>query len=102
MTKPTDKDLIDFVIREARMLDELRFGEWLDLFTEDGHYWMPAEWGQTDEKLVGSLMYEDKLLLTVRVERLKGNPLFAHVTLTRSERSAIAALVTDLLEDVVI
>ena len=36
------------------------------------------------------------------VERLKGNPLFAHVTLTRSERSAIAALVTDLLEDVVI
>ena len=34
------------------------------------------------------------------VDRLKGNPLFAHVTLTRSERSAIAALVTDLLEDV--
>lgn len=34
------------------------------------------------------------------VEKLKGNPLFAHVTLTRSERSAIAALVTDLLEDV--
>ena len=33
------------------------------------------------------------------VEKLKGHPLFAHVTLTRSERSAIAALVTDLLED---
>ena len=33
------------------------------------------------------------------IEKLKGNPLFAHVTLTRSERSAIAALVTDLLED---
>ena len=32
------------------------------------------------------------------VEALKGHPLFAHVTLTRSERSAIAALVTEMLE----
>ncbi|WP_446721059.1 PhoH family protein [Luteococcus sp. H138] len=32
------------------------------------------------------------------VEKLKGNPLFAHVTLTRSERSPIAALVTEMLE----
>ena len=32
------------------------------------------------------------------VETLKGHPLFAHITLTRSERSAIAALVTELLE----
>ena len=35
------------------------------------------------------------------VEALKGNPLFAHVTLKRSERSPIAALVTDLLENLV-
>ena len=34
------------------------------------------------------------------IEALKGHPLFAHVTLTRSERSPIAALVTDLLEGV--
>ncbi|MGB3953986.1 MAG: PhoH family protein [Brooklawnia sp.] len=33
------------------------------------------------------------------VEKLKGNPLFAHVTLTRSERSPIAALVTEMLEE---
>ncbi|GLU46844.1 ATP-binding protein [Nocardiopsis ansamitocini] len=32
------------------------------------------------------------------VEKLKGHPLFAHVTLTRSERSPIAALVTEMLE----
>ncbi|WP_207207248.1 PhoH family protein [Xylanimonas protaetiae] len=32
------------------------------------------------------------------IEKLKGHPLFAHVTLTRSERSPIAALVTDMLE----
>jgi len=36
------------------------------------------------------------------VEKLKGHPLFAHVTLTRSERSPIAALVTEMLENVVL
>ncbi|MGZ4610657.1 MAG: PhoH family protein [Actinomycetes bacterium] len=34
------------------------------------------------------------------IEALKGHPLFAHITLTRSERSPIAALVTELLEDI--
>ena len=33
------------------------------------------------------------------VEKLKGHPLFAHVTLTRSERSPIAALVTEILDE---
>jgi PhoH-like ATPase len=34
------------------------------------------------------------------IEALRGHPLFAHITLTRSERSPIAALVTEMLEDV--
>jgi len=33
------------------------------------------------------------------IEKLKGHPLFSHVTLVRSERSPIAALVTEMLED---
>ncbi|GAA1503217.1 PhoH-like ATPase [Agromyces terreus] len=32
------------------------------------------------------------------IETLKGHPLFAHITLTRSERSAIAALVSEMLD----
>ena len=36
------------------------------------------------------------------IENLKGHPLFAHVTLTRSERSPIAALVTEMLEHMVV
>ena len=36
------------------------------------------------------------------VEQLKGHPLFAHVTLTRSERSPIAALVTEMLEELAV
>lgn len=74
---PTDADLVQFLYREARLLDEHRFEEWLDLFTEDGRYWMPLEWGQTDRKLTASLLDEDLLLLRVRVERLKGNRTFS-------------------------
>ncbi|MCW5685850.1 MAG: aromatic-ring-hydroxylating dioxygenase subunit beta [Pseudolabrys sp.] len=77
MTTPSDQQLIEFVQREARLIDQHRFEEWLELFTDDGMYWMPLEWGQTDPKLTTSLMYEDKLLLTIRVERLKGNRTFS-------------------------
>ncbi|HEX2771286.1 MAG TPA: PhoH family protein [Micromonosporaceae bacterium] len=38
--------------------------------------------------------------ITAVIEALKGHPIFAHVTLTRSERSPIAEVVTDLLEDI--
>ena len=31
----TDQDLIGFVLHEARLIDEQRFEEWLDLFAED-------------------------------------------------------------------
>ncbi len=40
--------------------------------------------------------------VTAVIEALKGHPLFAHVTLTRSERSPIAALVTEMLEDLLV
>jgi 3-phenylpropionate/cinnamic acid dioxygenase small subunit len=65
-------DVVAFVYREARLLDELRFEEWLELFAEDGRYWMPLEHGQTDRRLTASLMDEDLFLLRIRVERLKG------------------------------
>jgi 3-phenylpropionate/cinnamic acid dioxygenase small subunit len=77
MSAPSDQDLIAFVFHETRLLDQHRFEEWLDLFTDDAHYWMPLEWGQTDPRLTASLMYEDKLLLRIRVERLKGNRTFS-------------------------
>src|SRR5215471_6992596 len=73
MEVPTDRQLIDFVIHEARLIDQHRLDEWLDLFTDDGIYWMPLEWGQTDPKLTTSLMYNDKLLVTIRIERLQRN-----------------------------
>jgi 3-phenylpropionate/cinnamic acid dioxygenase small subunit len=68
----TPDDVTRFIYREARLLDEQRFDEWLELFAEDGRYWMPLEYGQTDRRLTASLMDEDLLLLRIRVERLRG------------------------------
>jgi 3-phenylpropionate/cinnamic acid dioxygenase small subunit len=68
----SNQQLVDFVYAEARLLDEQRFEDWLALFTDDAHYWMPLAPGQQDARLHTSLMYEDKLLLRVRVERLGG------------------------------
>jgi 3-phenylpropionate/cinnamic acid dioxygenase small subunit len=84
MTAPSDRELIDFVVHESSLLDRRRFDDWLDLFAEDGHYWMPLQWGQTDPKMMASLMYEDKLLLKIRVERLKGDRTFSQKPASRS------------------
>ena len=46
------------------------------------------------------LVYQGPRGVVAVIEKLKGHPLFAHVTLVRSERSPIAALVTEMLEDV--
>lgn len=62
---------VDLVYREARLIDERRFDEWYELFTEDARYWMPLTRGQPDGETHTSLFYEDKLLLKVRIERLR-------------------------------
>ena len=90
-----DEDTIrgveQFLYREARLLDDRRFREWLGLFTDDVHYWMgswsnryprsskaiamldPARY--VDEDVTGadelSLFDEDIKTLTARVARLE-------------------------------
>jgi 3-phenylpropionate/cinnamic acid dioxygenase small subunit len=74
---PSDEDLIRFVRREARLIDEKRFDDWYDLFTDDAYYWVPAAPGQADPLKHNSLAYEDKLLLKLRVERMKSPRAFS-------------------------
>jgi 3-phenylpropionate/cinnamic acid dioxygenase small subunit len=68
-----DRQLIEFVQWEARLIDEKRFDEWYDLFADDGRYWMPLTRGQPAGPEHTSLFDEDKLLLKIRIERLR-NP----------------------------
>ena len=71
MSDPTETRLIAFVVREARLLDDKRYEEWNALWTEDGIYWVPLVPGQPDGLNHTSHLYEDKLLRTLRIERLK-------------------------------
>jgi len=67
----SETEVARFIYREARLLDEKRFDEWYELFTDDAYYWVPLVPGQTDPLAHNSLAYEDKLLLKLRIERLK-------------------------------
>jgi 3-phenylpropionate/cinnamic acid dioxygenase small subunit len=69
--------LTSFVYEEARLIDEKRFEEWYELFTEDAYYWMPLTRNQPDGENYTSLFYEDKLLLRVRIERLRSPRSFS-------------------------
>jgi 3-phenylpropionate/cinnamic acid dioxygenase small subunit len=68
------KQAQDFVAHETALLDAGRFDDWLALFAEDGHYWVPLQGAaQADPLSHNSIAYEDRLLLQLRIERLK-NP----------------------------
>jgi 3-phenylpropionate/cinnamic acid dioxygenase small subunit len=70
---PAEDDLVRLVYLEARLVDERRFDEWYALYADDAFYWVPLVPGQADGENHTSLMYEDKLLLKLRIERF-GNP----------------------------
>jgi 3-phenylpropionate/cinnamic acid dioxygenase small subunit len=67
-----------FLYREAELLDARRFDEWLELFTDDAHYWMPLRLNRdrreeaSDESGPGelSMFDDDKPFLAARIRRL--------------------------------
>jgi 3-phenylpropionate/cinnamic acid dioxygenase small subunit len=77
MTAVTPQDLIDFVVRECRLLDEKRYEAWNALFTDDAFYWVPLVPDQPDAIEHTSHLYEDKLLRDLRIERLKSPRAFS-------------------------
>ncbi|MBN9428489.1 MAG: nuclear transport factor 2 family protein [Burkholderiales bacterium] len=66
------QEAIDVVLGEARLLDAGRFEEWLDLYADDGRYWVPLGGAaQADATSTQSIALEDKLMLKIRVSRLR-------------------------------
>jgi PhoH-like ATPase len=82
------------IVDEAQSLERNVLLTVLSRIGRDSRVVLTHDVGQRDNLRVGR---HDGIVAVV--ERLKGHPLFAHVTLTRSERSPIAALVTDVLEE---
>lgn len=58
------------VTQQGALLDARRWNEWMNLFTEDGLYWMPAAPEQSDWESQPSIFAEDRLLMEVRASRL--------------------------------
>jgi 3-phenylpropionate/cinnamic acid dioxygenase small subunit len=68
----TRSDAEEFLYREARLLDERRFDEWLALFTEDARYWIPQH-EDDDPGVKTPILYDDYPTLKTRIWRLR-NP----------------------------
>ena len=64
-------EIEEFLIHEARLLDERRFRDWMGLFTDDGTYWVPAVPDQESPLDQASLFYDDRGLMRTRIERLE-------------------------------
>ncbi len=91
------REIEDFLYREAYLLDEHRFDEWLDLFTDDVEYLIPLrEHVQGDVEPAGHpIMKDDKLMLKARVRKHATG--LSHVETPRSMTAHLIANV--LVED---
>jgi len=76
----------DFLLHEARLLDEARFDEWLALFTADAQYWVPSEPDQKTPYDTVSLIYDDRRLLETRVRRLASPRIYSQEPRSRTSR----------------
>jgi 3-phenylpropionate/cinnamic acid dioxygenase small subunit len=75
-----------FLLHEARLLDEARFDDWLALFTADAWYWVPSEPGQDNPHDTVSLIYDDRRLLETRVRRLASPRMYSQEPRSRCSR----------------
>lgn len=88
------REVEELLSREAHLLDEQRFDEWLDLFTDDVEYLIPLrEHVQGDVDPPGHpIVKDDKLMLTMRVKKHATG--FSHVEIPKS---MTAHLITNIL-----
>ena len=63
-------EIEQFLYREARLLDERRFEEWSELFTEDGVYWAPTRHDQQNPEEAVSIFYDTRDTMHARIKRL--------------------------------
>lgn len=63
-------ECVELIYREAFLLDESRYEEWLKLFSPSGRYWVPLSKSQVEGDAQLSIADEDMDLLRLRIERL--------------------------------
>jgi benzoate/toluate 1,2-dioxygenase beta subunit len=74
MTQALDVDLLkeveQFVYREARLQDELRYDEWEGLWTDDAIYWVPATADDIDPESQMSVIFDNRSRIRTRIKQL--------------------------------
>ena len=70
ITPEIQQNVEQFLYQQSELLDTKRWQEYIDLFTDDGVYWMPANANQEHWEGVPSIFIEDKNLMTVRMKRV--------------------------------
>ena len=81
-----DREIEQFLYREARLMDEGRYEEWLSLWTDDGLYWVPCNHDDIDPMRDVSIIYDDRQRLGERVDRLKSGSVLAQEPKPRMRR----------------
>lgn len=66
----TQQAVEQFLYRQSELLDAKRWQDYIDLFTDDGVYWMPANAGHEHWEGVPSIFIEDKNTMAVRMKRV--------------------------------
>jgi benzoate/toluate 1,2-dioxygenase beta subunit len=75
-----------FLYREARLMDENAYDEWLSLWTDDALYWVPCNRDDSDPTREISAVYDDRARLQGRIDRLKSGVAFAQEPKSRMRR----------------
>ena len=70
MSAKAQHDAEQFLYRQAALLDGKQWQAWIDLFTPDGVYWMPADPAHKHWDGMPAIFAEDKNLMTVRMKRV--------------------------------
>lgn len=83
---PTRQQVEDFLYREARLLDTQQFEAWLELFTDDALYWVPAGREDIDPARHVSIMHDDRAALAKRIARLRSGHAYAQDPASRIHR----------------
>ena len=75
-----------FIYREARLMDEHRYDEWLALWTDDAVYWVPSNNDELDPMQSVSIIYDDRGRISDRIDRLKSGMAYAQKPPSRMRR----------------
>jgi p-cumate 2,3-dioxygenase beta subunit len=94
-----EREVEDFIVREAALLDEWRLDDWLALFTEDARYLVPAtDLPDGEPKETLAIINDDIARLRGRVERLKSRHAHREFPWSRTRRFITNVRIKELSE----